>query len=118
MSGEEEKKAELEGYEPLPEHEPKDLVFDTPDADAPGFLRRQTTMVKFMHQFEEAERTRSLAPGLIDDMVEFLLGFVTIPEDRDEAREILLDLSQNQYLYVMTTLQTGGDLVPPTKESP
>ena len=101
-----------------PEHEPKNLEFDVPGPDAPGFLRRQNTLIQFMHQFEEAERTTKFPPDLIKDMVAFLLTFVSVPKDRKEAEEILWDLSQNQYMYVMQAIQRGGDLVPRTSESP
>jgi len=79
-----------------------DLVFNPPDAQAPGFLRRQKKALQFMRAFDVDNPT----PDMIDDMVEFLLDYVTEPADRDEARNLLWDASQEQIMMLMQSV--GG----------
>ena len=88
------------------------------DENAPGFLRRQHSMMQFMHRIELAEESKSYDPAMLSDMVNFLADFVVVPKDKEEAKEILWDLSQKDYLSVMAQLQGTVDLVPPTSESP
>ena len=78
-----------------------DLVFNPPDEHAPGFLKRQKKALVFIKAFNVDNPT----PDMIDDMVEFLLDYVTEPTDRDEARDLLWDASQEQ---IMTLMQAVG----------
>lgn len=70
---------------------PARLTFAIPGPDEPGFIRRQRTVV----QLSEALRTGGLAA--MDDMIAFLLQFVAEPLDRDTARELIYDLSRDEY---------------------
>jgi len=112
----------MSGTKQLPlieENKPKDLVIDVPKSNEKGFLRRQNQLVKFMHSFESAQRNNIYEPDMIEQMVEFLLTFVSEPKDRDEARELLWDLSEDEYMYVMASIRgSGEELVPPTNDSP
>lgn len=94
------------------------LEITPPDKNAPGFLKRQHTLVQFMHKLDQAERSKIFDPDLFSDMVEFLADFVVEPKDREKAKDVLWSLSEVQYLEIMEKVQSGGDLVPPTKESP
>jgi hypothetical protein len=116
MSGNEERNVEDYLVE---DNKPKDLVIDVPKSNEKGFLRRQNQLIKFMHAFESADRTGTFQPDMIENMVEFLLSFVSVPEDREEARELLWELSEDEYMYVMAAIRgVGDDVVPPTNASP
>jgi hypothetical protein len=92
----------------MAEKETNEIQFLVPSRDAPGFLRRQREAIRFS---EELTKTPSIET--MDELIEFLLQFVTIPEDRDEAREALLDASQNQFQELLTVLK-GSDENPTT----
>jgi len=85
------------------------LKFDPPGIDAPGYLRRQRHILELYSEFKD-----NLSPGAIDGLVEIFLGYVTEPEDRDEAREALLDASEAQIRSLMVAITGGGDEENPT----
>lgn len=80
------------------------IEFSPPGPDTPGYLRRQR---KALELFERLEGSPS--PQLIDEMVEFLVEFVDVPEDPEEAREALWDASEEQFKQLLGVV-TGGDL--------
>lgn len=87
---------------------PSQLVFDIPGAEVPGFLRRQR--IAMLHL--ENLRTQG---GLqtMDEMITFLLTFVSAPTDREHARELLLDLSRADYRKLLNAiLQENDDFLP------
>jgi hypothetical protein len=49
----------------------------------------------------------------VDAMIDFILNFVTEPNDKDEAREILLDASEQQFTDMLGAIT--GDM---TEENP
>ena len=69
-----------------------DLVFTPPDADSPGFLRRQKMALKL-----NAGLHNNPTEELLDELAHFLCRWVTEPEDKDEAYEALVDASENQF---------------------
>ena len=84
-----------------------ELVFNPPDENAPGFLRRQKKALTFIRAFNVENPT----PDMVDEMVMFLLDYVTEPEDREEAIELLWDASQSQIMELMQAVggnQEGG----------
>ena len=115
MSGKEEpKKLEL-----IPENKPRDLEIDVPGRNEPGFLRRQDTLIKFMHKFDSMQADKTYDPDLVGSMVDFIVQFVSVPENVEEAKEVLWELTEAQFEYVMAALQgLGQDVVPPTSPSP
>jgi hypothetical protein len=80
-----------------------ELVFNPPDAQAPGFLRRQKKSLVFIKAFDVEQPT----PDMIDEMVDFLVDYVTEPADRNEAKELLWDASQEQIMALMQAV--GGN---------
>lgn len=72
---------------PLPK-----LEFSIPGPNEPGFLRRQREAI---YHREQLRTDGSVAS--IDGMIGFLTQFVTSPADREQARELLLDLSREDY---------------------
>lgn len=92
---------------------PPQLAFEIPDITAPGFLRRQRDA---MH-YREALRTNPSGKSM-DDMITFLLQFVTAPTDRDSARELLLDLSREDYTKLLTAINAeDSDFLPTSRPS-
>lgn len=69
------------------------IVFEPLDENTPGFLRIQKKALTLA----KAMRPGNIEPETIDDMVEFLLPFVTEPVDRDEAREAIWDCTRKQW---------------------
>lgn len=63
------------------------LTFDRPTKAEPGFLRRAMHASKARTAFENGDP---------EPIVEFFLDYVT-SHPRDEAREILLDLSEDDF---------------------
>lgn len=80
-----------------------DLVLDIPGYDDPGYLRRNM----------EIERIRQ--SNDLGKMIEYILEFVLEPEDREEARELLLDATQEEYDTIWTGLIGGHYRVNPQK---
>jgi len=89
-----------------------DLVFTPPDEQAPGFLRRQKKALVFVKAFSVDNPT----PEMVDEMVEFLVDYVTEPADRDEACELLWDASQAQIMELMQAV--GGSSEGEDTENP
>lgn len=88
-----------------------DLVFTPPDENTPGYLRRQKQALEFMQSLKGDP-----TPKTIDNMVEFLVEFVTEPKDKDEARNALWDASQAQFdALLKSVLGQGEDAENPTE---
>lgn len=77
------------------------LVFDIPEAGAPGFLRRQREAMRY----REALQSRP-SVATMDELIGFLLQFVAEPADRDAARELLLDISRDEYQRILQAVNT------------
>lgn len=75
------------------------LVFDPPGKEAPGFLRRAREALSFQEAMQEKPTVAAL-----DGMVKFLLDYVSEPKDKDEAREILMDASEEQFINMLASL--------------
>jgi len=90
--------------------QPATLQFEIPDSSAPGFLRRQREALRY----REALRT-SPSVQTMDEMISFLLTFVVEPVDRDAARELLLDLSRDDYNRTLAAVnQEDSDFLTPS----
>lgn len=72
--------------------QPVRLQFEIPGPSEPGFLRRQREAVKYREALRNNPSVQTM-----DDMITFLLGFVVEPTDKEQARELLLDLSRDDY---------------------
>ena len=88
-----------------------DLVFTPPDENTPGYLRRQKQALEFMQSLQGDP-----TPKTIDNMVEFLVQFVTEPKDVKQAKEALWDASQAEFdLLLKSVLGQGEDGENPTE---
>jgi hypothetical protein len=80
-----------------------ELVFEISGEDEPGHLRRVIKANRFLQGLREKVATLEY----YEEMIDFLLGFVKEPGDRDEAREALLDASRKQYQELLNAVVTG-----------
>lgn len=79
------------------------LIFEPPSPDAPGYLRRLRQAVAF----QESIKAKQLTPQVIDDLTGFLSAyFAGVPQA--EAKEMLLDASENQFQEMLQAI-TGKD---------
>jgi hypothetical protein len=86
-----------------------ELTFEIPDEKTPGYLRR----LMAANRFTEMLKDGNFNLEYYENLITFLLGFITEPEDRGEAREALLDATQEQY---MELLQAVTEQANPTSE--
>lgn len=89
-----------------------DIKIALPGKDKPGYLRRQRKALQFSQAFE----AKQVSPELLDGLVEFLVDFVVEPADRDQAKELLWDASEEQFTEVLNAISGSGESsVNPTK---
>ena len=69
-----------------------DLVFELPDKSTPGYLRRQRQALVFYKAL-----TSTPEPETVDEIVNFLVDYVTEPAEKEEAKEALRDASEEQF---------------------
>lgn len=81
-----------------------DLVLRVPDKNTSGFLLRMRRALAFQHDLEEGNAT----PETVDEMVEFLADFVKVPEDRNEARELLWHASEAEFNELLDAITDAG----------
>jgi len=82
------------------------LVFEIPNAQTPGYLRRAKKGLEFKARLA----TKATAdPEAMDDMVDFLVDYVTEPEDRAEAKETLWDATEEDFNNMLDAITGGGD---------
>lgn len=74
------------------------LVFNPPDAETPGYLRRMQSALEFKDRLDAA----GVSAQTVSAIVEFLLPYITEPQDRDQAREALLDASKTQFKSLLS----------------
>lgn len=77
------------------------VVFEPPDKNQPGFLKRQKQALAY----EDAIKKKELTEQTIDNLVGFLSAYVKVPEDREEAKEMLLDASEAQFLEMLDAIK-------------
>ena len=76
-----------------------------------GYLRRTRTFLELQVAFSQDP-----SPELIDKMVENILPFVSVPVDRGEAFDVLLDASEGEFNEIMEAINGKSDS-DPTEES-
>jgi len=80
----------------------KKLVFEMPNAQTPGYLYRLKNSMEYNKKIKSR---KGIDPELVDDMIDFLLPYITEPEDRDEARRLMLtDLTEEQFTEMFEAL--------------
>ena len=82
------------------------LVFELPTAQTPGYLKRMKSAIEYNRRLKGRD---PMDPEMVDDMVGFLLPYITEPKDREEARNLMYeDLTEEQFSQMMVAL-TGAD---------
>ena len=84
-----------------------ELTVKLPDAKTPGYLRRLMQAEKHLKAIREGTAD-------YDELVEYLLIFVIEPEDKSEARELLLDASYEQYIDLLKLIGKPPEDANPT----
>ena len=79
------------------------LKFEFPDKDSKGYLRRQ-------HKIQELTAGGENDAAIFARMVDLLLEFAVEPEDRDEAKELIWDMSEEEYDEAMYAIQEGSEV--------
>jgi len=92
------------------------LHFEQPGSNEPGFLRRSKRALELQETIQSAS-SGHIASSIIDELIDFLLDYVTEPTDRAEARELLLDASQDQFNEMLAAI-TGLNSENPTSPNP
>ncbi len=88
------------------------LTFRVPAPSAPGYLLRQ----RRASEFSTALREGNLTPAAWDALVEFFLDYVDEPRDRDAARELIWQASEEDYDRMLGAL-SGKKAAPPLPSS-
>lgn len=93
------------------------LQITMPGMDEPGFLRRARQASVFRARL--LQESKDPSPALFDEMVEFLLPYITEPTDKDAARDALWDASATQFSELMAAFNGKGEeaVPPPSGES-
>ena len=88
-----------------------DIVIEVPDENQPGYLKR----LMAISRFEELRQEGHYTPEYYESLITFMLGYVTKPADRDEAREALMNASSKQYIGILDAIM-GKDVSPTSPE--
>jgi hypothetical protein len=91
------------------------IKIELPTVETKGYWRRVKRAAAL-----RVSMTAGMTPEVCDEVIEFLLPFVIVPTDRDEAREILFDASQTEFEKMMQAFHGGGNntSVPPQNSAP
>jgi len=82
------------------------LKFELPTPQTPGYLKRMKSAIEYNRRLKGRD---PMDPEMVDDMVGFLLPYITEPKDREEARNLMYeDLTEEQFSQMMVAL-TGAD---------
>lgn len=87
------------------------LVFEAPTKDSPGFLKR----LKKAMAFQAAINSQKVDEKTIDDLVDFLAAYIK-NETPENAKEILLDASEAQFMEMLQSI-TGQQTEDDTKKN-
>lgn len=84
------------------------IVFQPPDKNTPGYLKRQKKALQFQRELGGSDPS----PEALDLMVEFLADYVTEPKGRDKAVAAIWEASESQWNDMMNALRGVGDPAP------
>jgi hypothetical protein len=74
-----------------------EITFQIPSKDSPGYLKRVKTALQLGTNLKAGDPQ----PETIDDIVAFLLPYITAPKDRKQAEELLWTASEEQFTRLM-----------------
>lgn len=86
------------------------IVFDLPNAQTPGYLRRTRQVL----EIQESQKNPALTEiQRFEILAKFLMGYVSEPADRGEAYDALLDASKEQIDELYALIAGKQDTIPP-----
>jgi hypothetical protein len=77
------------------------VVLTIPRKDEPGYLRR----TRRMYEISEAMENESATMKDLDEFIQIILKYVSVPVDRKEAEDALLDASEEQILELFDAIK-------------
>lgn len=86
------------------------IIFSPPGRDEPGYLRRMRKALELKTVMENG----TIKPEDLDNLIEFILPYVTEPIDREQARELLWDGSQNDFDRMLQAITGDSNTENPT----
>ena len=90
--------------------ETKQVVFELPDEQTPGYLRR----MKNLAEFQKAQKSTVDEVERFEKMCAFLSNYVKEPDDPEEAREALMDATKEQVDELFAMIAGKKTIVPPS----
>ena len=92
------------------------LVLTPPSASTPGYLKRMRIVSDIASRLTGGE----MSAALVDEMAEYILQYVTEPSDKTAARDLLFELSQEEFSAVFQQVNGVGEAaaVPLANEKP
>lgn len=88
----------------MAENEGRVVHLRLPGKDEPGYLRRLTRALELNEQLKSGP-----TPQLFTAMVEFLAPLIDGTESVEQAKEIIWDLSENQFRQAFDAMLGGDD---------
>ncbi len=77
------------------------LVFEAPTPQTPGYLRRVKKGLEFRKKLSGLDMSET---AWIGEMIDFLVDYVTEPEDREEAKEAMWDVTEEKYYDMLDAI--------------
>lgn len=84
-----------------------ELHFTLPGRETPGYLRRMREALRFQEMLNANPSVEAM-----DAMVDFLLNYVDEPKDKAQARELLLDASEQQFMELLGAVTGEAEETP------
>lgn len=91
--------------------------FEILDENAPGYLKRERKRLEFLEVSAHIDSDSECLIKSQDAMIEWLLDYITVPEDRNEAREALMNASQKEYDQLRKAISKQGKPSPKAQEN-
>ena len=88
----------------------KQVVFELPDEQTPGYLRRMRNLA----EFQKAQKSTVDEVERFERMCSFLSDYVREPDDPEEAREALMDATKEQIDGLFAMIAGKKTIVPPS----
>jgi hypothetical protein len=93
------------------------LKIETPTRETKGYWKRVKRGALLME-----EMNNNMSVALCDTVIDFILPYVVEPESREEAKDLLEDLSQDEFQKILRAVVGnkggGNDTTVPPQNSP
>ena len=82
-----------------------DIKIEIPGKDVPGYIRR----TRLAAQFQDGLKYGYVGVTELDAMIDFVLELVVEPADKEEARILLIDASENEFDTILMAIKAGRE---------